>query len=181
MSNRQELSVLEFRETVNSRDRSQRQRLQLKRFNLAGKRPILSHTDKAGPNRIVSYVVPLFAIALARTQQMVKKFALPKRCCSRCRWLRPKSFMNSSARPSLPSSNEIRERFRFEFRRAEEVNVVGHNRISSDMPTVSVARRTPFFDENLDDVRLRQNRLSIFRTHCYKIKRRVYPSQIQSP
>ena len=82
---------------------------------------------------------------------MIEEFLLPNRL------LNAQFTRNPFARPLFPSLDESLETHGILFSEAKEMDVVPHNHISPDSPSVPDARVRPFVDQNFCDVRRREN------------------------
>ena len=60
------------------------------------------------------------------------------------------------------------------------MNMIGHNDVPANSPTMSIMSRTPLLQENFGDVVASKNRLSIVSARCHKIDRSVDPNALQS-
>jgi len=78
---------------------------------------------------------------------VIKKFALPQRC-SRGRRPRLSQRAYRATSPTLPITNKVGQSLCAYFRSAKEVNMIGHDDISPNSPSMTFMSRPPLFLEN---------------------------------
>ena len=130
---------------------------------------------KSGSHRILTHVVPFLAVTLSRAEDVIEEFRLPDGFNNRS------LLFDSFARPLLPRLHELRQRFCIKFRGAEEMDVVRHNYVAPDGPTMAGASCVPFLDKDCGDICGRENGASLERTSCDEIDRIIDPNPVEAP
>src|SRR5437764_8472585 len=78
--------------------------LETKRLNFSSEWPFGGALRQVGPDWIIANIVPFLVVAFFATQEMIEKFPLPNRACSRGRC--PRHFGNSPTAPTFPCSDK---------------------------------------------------------------------------
>src|SRR6266480_3244494 len=88
--------------------------------------------------------------------------------------------LGSSGSCNSSKCHEFRQRLRIQFRSAEKVDMIRHNHIPANSPTMSIVSRAPFINKNFGDIVASEKRFSTASAPCHKINRRVGPNTLQS-
>jgi hypothetical protein len=126
------------------------------------------------PNRIVANVIPLFGIALERSQHVIEKFLLP----DEPRYA--KLALYALAGPFFPKSKKDREPLGIKLWSAEEMDMIRHDHVTANCPAMTLVCRAPFVDQNSCDSLRRENCLPTISTRRDEIDRVLNPDPLQS-
>jgi hypothetical protein len=96
-------------------------------------------------HRIIANVVPLFTVAFRGPQHVIEELLLP----DKIRYA--KLPLDAFAGLFFPRPNEYRKCLCIQFRCTEEVDVIRHDHIPANGPSMTVACRAPLLDQYLSD------------------------------
>ena len=120
--------------------------------------PIFRSCDQSCSNRILENVIPFLTVVFIAAQLRIPKVALPN-------WVLNRSWP-VFGRDIFPVTNPLLQRFRrHRCRRAKEMNVVRHDHISTNKPSLGVCRCVL---ENGDDIGGCEDSFPIFAARCQK-------------
>ncbi len=125
-------------------------------------RPVFWIRNQVRPYRIVLDVIPLFAETFIPSEQVVEKFLLPN-------WTFGKRKNHSLAGPLFPSLHELAERFGVGTGGSQEMNVIRHDYLFSNMPPVPFSTVIPFVEQDLMRYGIVENRDALFAAAGYEI------------
>jgi len=88
--------------------------------------------------------------------------------------------MDSPARITFPEPYKVGQRFRIQLRSTEEMNVVGHDDVSANSPSMSFVSRAPFINKNFGDLVGSKKLPTIFGARCDEINWSINPNAPKS-
>jgi hypothetical protein len=88
--------------------------------------------------------------------------------------------MDFSARITFPELYKLEQRFRIQLGSAEEMDVIGHDDVPANSPSMPIMRRVPFIGKNFCDLVTREKFSAILSSRCYEINRRINPDTSKS-
>ena len=104
---------------------------------------------------------------------MIEEFVLPHRM------RQAQQPFDSFACPLLPCADKYRKRLRVQFRRAKEMNVIGHDDIAADCPRVAISRQSPFCRQYRSDSFRCEDRFAMVGARRDKIDWLFDPNSLQ--
>ena len=119
-------------------------------MNDAVVRPVLRLLHQTRSHRIRSYVFPFFGVALLIPQTMMEAVYLKTR----------RTIAELTPEFTFPERDPTLDRNVVIFRGAKEVNVIGHDDVSADHPSISFA---PRFQQRIMNAGVRQLRFALSR------------------
>src|SRR5437868_14102244 len=147
--------------------------LQHERLDLTLPLPFISACNQAGTHGVLPHVIPLLTIALARAQHVIKELFLPDSSgeIELARY--------PLACPLLPCPHKERQFLRIQFGSAKEMNMIGHDHIAANCPTVTIVRIPPFIGQNPRNFIGSENWPAFKSARCDEIGRPIDPNAFE--
>ncbi|HEY4284470.1 MAG TPA: hypothetical protein VGM62_15510 [Chthoniobacterales bacterium] len=102
--------------------------------------PLIGVVDEARTDRIVADVLPFLVMTLGRAQHVIEKFLLPQGAGL------GQPLPDPLAGLFLPELHKNRERLCVSIRCTKEVNVIWHDYVTTDSPSMAASGALPFID-----------------------------------